>query len=510
MIIVMSPKNEISETELETLKNYFSGDVLAILSPSSQNNKFGMKVSFFDSESELDVSSFRKLISGQNITHVIVRNGEAQNFILSFGNSIFTNSLPKFLELFGEHLTAYNFSKNFCSGKSGRVLFVYPGELVPAINGSRQRALSLILELLFSGYSVTVADLRGHSEHDYREFLEQFSIELRTLGARRMPATAKARQKAIRAILRQNGLREFSARTWVANGASFSKYLRENIANFDVVLFSHTWTVPRKISFGQACKVIIDTHDLNYVRDKPFYEKKGLVGKILWKTNKKNEIKRLKSANLILTVSDSDLENLKMLDNMPRVETLLPNFNWINASRPKKQTGKLVFGFIGTDMVANRKSVDYIREILWPSILTVAPTATLIIAGKICKYSESKYGNGAGIIHLGIVTDLQEFYDEIDASLCPVFIQGGLNFKVVESIVAAKPVLVSQMGEYVKELSDLVYLAEDDLPNTAVAKMFLKHIEYWMGEQSKALEEGARVKIFLNRQFENQVKLFSN
>ncbi|MCA1494659.1 glycosyltransferase [Ensifer sp. NBAIM29] len=492
MIVVISLDRPLTSEELSILDVHYAGRLVAVLCPEVENVDHLMRMSVFDGTAR-GLERFATFISGKQISDLVLRPMQFDRMLSVAINQVLSSSLPRFFTLSGSKLEPYPFAQDFSVGSRGKAILIYPGMMLPAVNGSRQRAFSLFLELLREGYTVEIGDFSKSHQSEYTTFFRQFGAKVTALGAQhsRMDIWLKL-QNMVKLILKNPGYRDFNGRLHVTRTRSYRDFLRLNGKDASVVIFSHAWTIPSSVKRLVSARLILDCHDVNYVRDRGLFDGHGLFGKLLSYVNKRLEVVRLAKMDALLAISTADSAELHELGLAAKSILLPPNFGWVAPTWTSNSRAEK-FGFIGTNMSANKRSLDYILSEIWPHILELRPTAKLFVAGTICKHLERKTIGLHGIIPLGVVPALQDFYASLDATLSPVLIQGGLNFKIVESLVAGKPVLMNQLAAKSIPESSLTFILDETATNSENAHRFLDFLDAQRKDPAAMHLEGGRL-----------------
>ena len=341
-------------------------------------------------------------------------------------------------------------------------LFIYPGDIFPLNNGSRHRAFNFLYNLRIRGFSVDVLMQQGVNFKDAKHLSyigvlcnNVYFYALSSERHNRKKRFVRAIERRVRFLLGKSGklYDKFSERLYIKSPESCkiiakSLFLRNK---YRYCVASYAWMIPAFDYFSDCralTKIVCDTHDVQYVRNENFLSRRE---RLFFDSGaeKRKEIELLKSVDYVLAISEADFNELKENISPDRVLLTPPGFDYAFQEVLRKgEFSACNFGFIGSDMIANEKALEYIFRFWWPVILKHSPESNLFIAGSICNNMkfQSQSSSLKNIIPLGVLDDLSRFYDKIDASLCPVVIQGGMNFKSVESVFGGKHLLTNSLG----------------------------------------------------------------
>lgn len=456
LILVVSEDTVLSEREIFELDCLFPNDYIAVLSPGIADVPPMMRLSHF-STNGVDYSSLERLIDVMELSAVVLRPGAFEQFRKPLLSAIVSRSLPRFYQIQETTLVRYKFARP----ANGRVILIYPGVFAPTRNGSTQRAFSLLLGLLSAGHQVEVVIPFGKGSHHFKVFLKQFGIGVHLFRLDSAQHPLSFLRGLTKKALGLNYYLPFFARLRFAVSSDFRRIVNNLVREGDTIIATYAWMTPTFLKKRRNVTVITDTHDVNFVRDKTYYRSQNIVSRILEGLNKSLELQRLNKSDQVIAISEAD-RAIFLSENLSAPVTLLePSFEWIEGVPHLETSHALNFGFIGSNMVANRLALDEITNHLWPQIVKARPGATLFIAGGICDYLKGRETIGINVIPLGFVTSLEGYFSKIDALVSPIMMQGGLNFKVFESLCCGVPVLVNKEAEHLRKLSPMVYSYQD-------------------------------------------------
>gem|GEM_PF-2652601 len=487
LVFVVSENTSLSDSELMEINLLFPNDLIAVLSPDIGNVPEMMRLTHFSTKVG-DYSGLDRLLEVMGLSAVVLRPGAFSLLRKSLLSKLITKSLPLFYEIEGSRLGRYRFA----SPSSGRVVFIYPGIFAPIRNGSTQRAFSLLFGLLSHGHKVEVVMPHDKGANTFALFLEQFGVDVHLFRPGRAQKPLSIARGFAKSALGLNYYLPFFARLRFAISSDYRKTLERVVQKGDTIVVTYAWMTPTFIKRSRDIKIIIDTHDVNFVRDKRYYLSRNIPSRILEYLNKTLELKRLSAGDRIVVISESDRKIIQKEALSAKLTLLEPSFEWIGGVLHSRSSRALNFGFIGSDMIANRLAIEEILNHLWPRLVEARPQATLFIAGGICDYLSKRGVLGENIILLGFVTSLEGYFERIDALVSPIMMQGGLNFKIVESLCCGVPVMVNSDAKYLQSLSPMIYSYE----NRETVTNFLPVADDFSGDPGKRtiLAEEFRVR----------------
>lgn len=378
-------------------------------------------------------------------------------------NSFFSNSLGNVWHIDTEgQLKRYRLNPH----RKASTLLIFPGSILPLTLGSHQRVFNLLMNLGKNGVlvDILVTTPKNVKQSEYQTALKTFCNNVyiyknnkkkhnsiintkRYLESRARVALGKSKELPELFSERLSTRPTESCKRWVNSLYLANKY--------ESVIVSYAWMMGALdyiIHDSDNFKVICDTHDVQFTRNDDILNRKE---RIFFNSlaEKKCELNELKKCDSVLAISVSDEEILKKaLKKATRTNVIRASSGFDYALTPVKNRphGKpMFFGFIGGQMSANVKSLVHILDDWWPTIKQYSPDSKLFIAGSICKSPEilPKIFLDTNIVPLGFVNNIGDFYNNIDVSLNPVLVQGGLNFKSVEAVFAGKHLITNKLGQ---------------------------------------------------------------
>ena len=340
-----------------------------------------------------------------------------------------------------------------------RALFVYPGNFSPPANGAHQRALSTLLDLVEDGFEVDLVVKRA-SARQFARAGQTFRLLVREAvsyevvdrpaarGERELPATFNERLA---------GDVDAGARALVASMAAKTRY--------DLVVVSFPWMVSILDQADlKAAKIVCDTHDVIFNRRREFL---GATGPLPGDAEMREaERELLTKCDVALAISRSDADLLEDELGLANVVTHPMAYHEVDPPAEwRAGGGPLRFGFLGSDMEANRRALDHVLRHWWPLVERFSPESRLFVAGAVTR-APSLWPFMAlrrSVVALGPVPDLSEFFGSIDVLLAPSMVQAGVNIKHVEALLRRRAVITDSLGA--QSLKPL------DLPTVASSKL---------------------------------------
>jgi polysaccharide biosynthesis protein PslH len=226
----------------------------------------------------------------------------------------------------------------------------------------------------------------------------------------------------------------------------------ESIPGLQHVVYTGAWFTPAvqrlKPQFPHLTWTC-DTHDVFFVVDRDSNQEEV---RFLYSANRymRRELDLLSQADTVIAISHSDRESLQGAGCRSEIIVESGSFSHATPERLAAPQGACpVFGFIGSKNRNNDRCLAQIQATWWPAILACHPGATLKIAGSVClsPVAQALAKAYPGSVELmGFVASLSRYYAGVHAMLSPIAVQGGLNFKSVEALMAGRPLLTNELG----------------------------------------------------------------
>lgn len=373
--------------------------------------------------------------------------------------SLFSYSTKRILKI-----NSLGFASEMNKKMKSEILFVFPGPVLPLSLGSHQRAYNLLSNLKRLGYSVDLLIPKVERDAEFKLRSSLLSVcenvyfyKNKKKKIRKLDSIKRGFEKIIRKISGKDeklqdkfSERAFNKPTESAKRILNSLYLAKK---YPVIIVSYAWMMDvldiARPFFDSETKVICDTHDVQFERSKGFLNRKERVF-YSSQYEKKLELKKLNEADVILSISESDKKILEQENLKSTIINLSAGFDYQSRNIRAMPVGRPInFGFIGGAMDANVKSLDFIFREWWPTIKKHSPESKFYIAGSVVKNNQISQWMlfEDNVVPMGFVKNLDDFYNMINISLNPVFVQGGLNFKSVEAVFAGKHLITNSLGK---------------------------------------------------------------
>ena len=190
---------------------------------------------------------------------------------------------------------------------------------------------------------------------------------------------------------------------------------------------------------------MIDTHDCLSERNRQFNER----GHQHWlNINAEEEAQVLALFDTVIAIEPAEASKFKEM--LPQTEVIvaghLPLPVTPAAAVPKAKKG-ITLGYLGSANASNLDAITRFLEQAWPQVANL-PGVELVIAGSICDSidqwrSTMNADQVEKIRLLGRISNLAEFYTQVDMAINPVQFGTGLKIKSAEALAYGVPLLTT-------------------------------------------------------------------
>lgn len=248
---------------------------------------------------------------------------------------------------------------------------------------------------------------------------------------------------------------------------SFWRYLHvflvirliKNIKAFksDYIFFDQPfmgWMIPI-IKFFTGKKVFIRSNNIEYLRFKS-------MGKSWWPVMYMYEKFVYKSADLVIFVSDVDMQKAINEFNLDTKNTLLTPYGIPQTHLPEKiknarailqqkyqipESNKLFLFFATMSYKPNYDAVGFIAENIYPLLKQANYSFNILICGKnLPDFILQKLKNKPELIYCGFVDDIETYIDGCDAMINPILSGGGIKTKAIDTLGRGQIVISTVTG----------------------------------------------------------------
>ena len=444
--IILNP-SQTAESTLESLTNIESRiSKNAILYIAGPRNYFKLPRWIEDNDPFGCISNLKVKLDVIYIYEDIALRGH-ESLSSSFIKDIYSQGVPQILVLkySGEIVSLSEFS----SFGPSRILLHSTEVIFPIQRAFQARIFDLGSSLLRSGLSTAMHTLNRSKTSSTREACSAISTFFTEYQESQFVSEKINRNK------KTYGIMERALRVSSDNANPIIEHL-ENNPSIDVVIFTCAYhemlvRIIRKKFRKRKIFFICDTLDVFFqiARDE---EKLTKMQEIVCE---RDEINALNIFDLVIYISESDKIGVELAAKrngmkIPNGIVESGNFGYIRfLGDPQDNGNVLKLGYIGSSNKFNKMAIAMISESWIPSLLHISDNITFSVAGAVSQTDESlnlkeKYPDFVQL--LGRVDDLSQFYYEQHVMLGPAMVQGGLNFKNAEALMAGRHVLTNEIG----------------------------------------------------------------
>ncbi len=198
-------------------------------------------------------------------------------------------------------------------------------------------------------------------------------------------------------------------------------------------------------------KIILDTHNIDYLRFLGETESKNIfekyVGKLLAIKLKRMELRAIKKFDHILVCSQKEKDYYSKYINSKKI-TVIPNgADYKRFSLSNRVTSNTIL-FMGLlSYQPNSEGLKYYIDHVHPRILSEVPDAQLVILGKDApEWLKTTAESDPSIKLVGFVTDVREHIREAKVCIRPILSGSGTRLKILEYMAMGKPVVSTTIG----------------------------------------------------------------
>ncbi|MBI5373998.1 MAG: glycosyltransferase [Candidatus Schekmanbacteria bacterium] len=190
------------------------------------------------------------------------------------------------------------------------------------------------------------------------------------------------------------------------------------------------------------------------------------------------ELKILEKFDRIITMSKKDTEVLSK--KLPHKKfSVFPFWKELFVSRENITRGNGGYLLFNGNMERkdNIDAVKYFCNEIFPKILSKLPQTLFYVVGEHGTNKISGISPNSNVIIKSFVDDIDELYNACSVVVAPIMGGGGIKFKIINSLAAAKPVVTTSLGnEGIGGIPDKELMAADN-PDDFAGKVttLLKH-----------------------------------
>jgi glycosyltransferase involved in cell wall biosynthesis len=152
----------------------------------------------------------------------------------------------------------------------------------------------------------------------------------------------------------------------------------------------------------------------------------------------------LRTADVVYVFKAADEDVLRRGGVRAPVEVLAPNLEIAVRTEPPRPGVVLFTGAMWRP--ENDHGVRWFLDSVWPRVVEAAPHATFTVAGARPSAELQARSGRHGVVVTGDVPSLTPYYLAASAFVAPLFVAGGLKFKVVQAMAFGLPVVATRIA----------------------------------------------------------------
>ena len=316
---------------------------------------------------------------------------------------------------------------------------------LPALDGGCKAMHALTEGLLANAISVKILTITTQ-KHPYQPelfptaYIEQTNIEHAFIDT---------------AIKKKNALANlFSGKSY-----NISRFYNKNFEElitatlqkekFDIILLESLYTTPyiAAIRKSSNAKLIYRSHNIEFeIWQRTSNQENNAIKKkylhFLAKRLKKYEQSILNLVDGIAAITKKDEEQLIALGCKKPITTIPFGINLHDYQLKKIPEEKKLFHIGSMDWMPNQEAIKWFLNEVWSAIIAKEPTATFHLAGKnmpdeIIKLTATMHG----VINEGEVKNANDFINNNNIMIVPLFSGSGMRIKIIEAMAMGKLVI---------------------------------------------------------------------
>lgn len=251
------------------------------------------------------------------------------------------------------------------------------------------------------------------------------------------------------------------------------------------------------------CKLILDTHNIDYERFLSETNNKGLInkylGKVISKKVKEIEINAVKKMDHILVCSEKEKEYFSSYIDKRKVSVIPNGVDCKKFIKSNSEAESNIILFMGLLSYApNSQGIKFYIRKIHPKVIKKNPNAQLMILGKGApKWLVDVAKKDKSINLVGFVDDVREYISQAQVCICPVYSGSGTRLKILEYMAMGKIVVSTSKGaEGLCIRSDFNILIGDTV------EMFSDKINDVLSDDKKYLKIGRNAQKFVNKNYD--------
>lgn len=316
---------------------------------------------------------------------------------------------------------------------------------VPAVDGGCKAMNNITQGLLNLGVNVKILTLSTHKHPFQKEKLNKNYIKNTAIESVFIDTQIKIKDAFLNLFSSNSyNIERFYNRDFEK---LIIKTLKEN--NFDVVLFESLYVTPYTeiVKKNSKAKLVYRSHNIEYeIWKRNATLEKGAKKQylnLLAKRLKKYEKNILNKFDGIAAITEKDKQELKKI-GAEKVEVFPFGINTKDYTPMKSQNQNLFY--IGSmDWAPNINGVKWFLDMVWPKLIKKQPELKFYLAGrKMPKWLLNYKQQGINVI--GEVESANDFINQNQIMIVPLFAGSGMRIKIIEAMALGKMVIATSIA----------------------------------------------------------------
>lgn len=211
------------------------------------------------------------------------------------------------------------------------------------------------------------------------------------------------------------------------------------------------------------------------------------------------ETKQLNRYDLLVSITQRDLEHLQELGNKKPAVSIPAGFDFTEDAEVDLGFEQNLF-FIGAlDWTPNQEGLIWFIDKCWPIILEKNPKAILKIAGRNAPVWLIEKFNQKNIAYLGEIESAKLYIQHNGIMIAPLLSGSGMRVKIIEGMLYQKAIVTTSIGCEGIDLTNKKEIYIADKP-----KKFVKYVLELLNDRQKVIEVGLNAYNFVKVKYDNK------
>jgi glycosyltransferase involved in cell wall biosynthesis len=192
--------------------------------------------------------------------------------------------------------------------------------------------------------------------------------------------------------------------------------------------------------------IVVVAHDVTAESVPSRAPSAGATSRFVQRVRRRTERADLRAADLVLVFKEDDRALLASLGIDGPTRVIHPELTVPDRGPAARRDGEVLFTGALWRPENHEGAAWFLREV-WPAVVAEAPDATLTVAGADPPLSLTALADAVPNVTLtGTVPSLDEFYARASVFVAPLFVAGGLKFKVPQAMAYGLPVVATTVA----------------------------------------------------------------